>query len=1085
MITAWVLWVLALALTGAAAAERGGSLRGALEALQRRQRGRAPPMAPDYDLYEVLPPNGYIPDTDYTMENEDLEGDPETNYILKLLEENDRPMEGYEYKLVKKKSNHLGPVEINRKESAFRERSHHSDNDRLRDLFTDRNEVENPKEAQQDRAENDAEYALLLGQLWSKYKNNKQHNTEGAPQGVVKLYKEKIVKKRYPDNWGPIAFKKKRSPDAENERSSITNFDDSKVLPGPVDLNNFNLYDQPDDDNDDLREEYAIAFQPLDDDSLSDLADDDQYRYDVIEKRFPVTKRSSGPYDWGKPKTKKRFAQDQDKREVSKRFRSSSGTDPKIIKDLSKLFGDSEPEFIKNPVKRSSDQQGNSYESKPPQLAMATHNHTNERFNISTSPDDTSHEHHHNLHHPGISGKEVEHVHDHDHSGTEKPITIKKKSIDWSTYFGIDKRKKKSVSFNDFNENKLRKQYFDTFNKEIIYPLNSFRKHSNVKRNYVQRPENEETEIQIDNARAIAVRDGDKRNTAQERESKLDNIDRKLRNMEGMIVDEALHYSNAGEELDTKEEQEMKEKLLSRLAAAYSLEKMRKALREFKQSLQIQKPDTTMGPSSGPMEEAKEKRVAVKKEKVDINNNEIPLFNKGDDKEDDFEEEQGAGHYLNGKIENQFSEGYMGGSGRHRTPVVATGSATGACPVLAKIVQRCRGVDLLAGDRGQLFLPLCSLHQICYLCGEAPPTTCDLVFLSEADTSCEGDTGCQRAARSALMALRELHDSLADELDGECEASPCLPATLKLNIGWQRALQRFTKEMTEIRETDVNDKGFDNPAATEDDGSNLRPDLVISVQPRQNESRAELPVSTLDWRSTPRGQFIPVHGLDFLIGVSTLQIQQTVELDDLISRVDSENRYIVRVPNGESLYLASEVSSQTQRCLCGSGRAFVMHLHDNTRQEALQMQRRLAAASCCFPCRLQFAPRICLQEMKVITPPGDYIGRVQQQCTWVVPFYLVRDANDQVIFAVEGPAVMKRSALMLSEFKIMTGDSLREVGKIAHGWDRELVSFTTTLSIPHNAVQPRHKALLLAASFLLEYTYFERAKSSCLRCNCL
>lgn len=74
--------------------------------------------------------------------------------------------------------------------------------------------------------------------------------------------------------------------------------------------------------------------------------------------------------------------------------------------------------------------------------------------------------------------------------------------------------------------------------------------------------------------------------------------------------------------------------------------------------------------------------------------------------------------------------------------------------------------------------------------GEAPPTTCDLVFLSEADTSCEGDMGCQRAARSALMALRELHDNLADELDGECEASPCLPATLKLNLGWQRALQR-------------------------------------------------------------------------------------------------------------------------------------------------------------------------------------------------------------------------------------------------------------------------------------------------------
>ncbi|KAI8438879.1 hypothetical protein MSG28_011216 [Choristoneura fumiferana] len=243
--------------------------------------------------------------------------------------------------------------------------------------------------------------------------------------------------------------------------------------------------------------------------------------------------------------------------------------------------------------------------------------------------------------------------------------------------------------------------------------------------------------------------------------------------------------------------------------------------------------------------------------------------------------------------------------------------------------------------------------------------------------------------------------------------------------------------MAKINVTDLSAGGFDNPAATED------------------SSRAELPVSTVDWRSNPRGQFIPMHGLDFLIGVSSLQIQQTVELDDLISKIDSENRYIVRVPNGESLYLANEVSNQTQRCLCGTGRAFVMHLHDTTRQEALQLQRRLAAASCCFPCRLQ------------------------QQCTWMVPFYLVRDANDQVLFAIEGPAVMKRSALMLSEFKIMTGDSLREVGKIAHGWDRDLVSFTTTLTIPNTAVQPRHKALLLAASFLMHNFTMVPSSGSC------
>ncbi|CAH2050798.1 unnamed protein product, partial [Iphiclides podalirius] len=273
-------------------------------------------------------------------------------------------------------------------------------------------------------------------------------------------------------------------------------------------------------------------------------------------------------------------------------------------------------------------------------------------------------------------------------------------------------------------------------------------------------------------------------------------------------------------------------------------------------------------------------------------------------------------------------------------------------------------------------------------------------------------------------------------------------------------------------------EGIDNHAATEDNGTSLRPDLVISVQPQQHENgRAELPVSTVDWQSRSRGQFIPRHGLDFLIGTSTLLIQQTVELNDLTSKIDSENRYTVKVPNGETLYFASEVSTPSQRCLCGTGRSFVMHLHDNTRQEALLLSRRLAGASCLFPCRLQ--------EMKVITPPGNYVGRVHQQWTWMVPFYLVRDANDEVLFVIEGPASLKRSALILSEFKIMSGDSLREMGKISHGWDRELVNFATTLKFPDTAVQPKHKALLLAATFLMEYTYFERAKSSCWRFNCL
>ncbi|XP_038208398.1 uncharacterized protein LOC119829767 [Zerene cesonia] len=797
----WI-WAVAACFLATSAADRGGSLRGALEALQRRQRGRihnqGPVIPQDYDaLYEFVPPQAYA-EPDYAVDVEDMDDEPSPQYVVKLLENNEVPPDAYEYKIIKKKNSM--PRSTNKKESAFRERSQHADNDRLRDLFMERNEPQEKEEMIVDRPENDAEYAVLLGQLWTKYKNNKanSNHVDNAPQGVVKLYKEKIVKKRYPNNWGPIAFKRKRSSDFETELPVASELDEGKSLDGNQDTDNanYNAYDVSDDDKDDIREEYAIAFQPLDDDSLSDFADEDQFAYENIEKRFPVSKRSSS----GAASTnmqKKRFALNNNNN--AKAFRSGAGTDPKILQDLSKIFGNSDYEVIKNPVKRSSDHEEASHEIKPPRVA---HNNNTQEHSNASLLEDVSHEHH--GHPPGVSGKEIEHdisqhdhshdnshdhghdhshdhshVHSHDHEA-EKTKVVRKKSIDWSDYFGIDKRFKKSVPpGNNLNEDRLKKLYFDTFNKEVVYPLNNMRKSSYMKRSYDQPKLNNKANI------ALKLR-GEKRTAGIDTETKLDNFDKKLKNMEGLIVDEALHYSNRGEELDSKEEQEMKEKLLSRLAAAYSLEKMRKALKEFKQSLQVQR--TTPSSQSTPEADAKDKRVAVKKEKINMSN-EIPTEHQRDNSED-FEDEQGAGHYINGKLEEQLSEGYMGGSGRHRSPVISTVSSAGACPVLAKIVQRCRGVDLLAGDRGQLFLPLCSLHQICYLCGEAPPTTCDLVFLSEADSTCEGDMSCQRAARSALMALRELHDNLADELDGECEASPCLPATLKLNLGWQRALQR-------------------------------------------------------------------------------------------------------------------------------------------------------------------------------------------------------------------------------------------------------------------------------------------------------
>lgn len=77
----------------------------------------------------------------------------------------------------------------------------------------------------------------------------------------------------------------------------------------------------------------------------------------------------------------------------------------------------------------------------------------------------------------------------------------------------------------------------------------------------------------------------------------------------------------------------------------------------------------------------------------------------------------------------------------------------------------------------------------------------------------------------------------------------------------------------------------------------------------------------------------------------------------VLTNIESENRYTVKVPRGETLYYATENSTSFQRTCFGSSRAFNMRLYDQTQQEALHFKRRLACGSFGFCCYLQVRQR--------------------------------------------------------------------------------------------------------------------------------
>lgn len=132
-----------------------------------------------------------------------------------------------------------------------------------------------------------------------------------------------------------------------------------------------------------------------------------------------------------------------------------------------------------------------------------------------------------------------------------------------------------------------------------------------------------------------------------------------------------------------------------------------------------------------------------------------------------------------------------------------------------------------------------------------------------------------------------------------------------------------------------------------------------------NVARIPIPVSTIEGGGGPGriSSYIPESGLDFIRGIPSLHIYQTLELNDSLTALSSENRFSVRTPFNDTIYVATESS---ERPYLGAARPFRMHILDKTNQEAVVINRKMGLGLLCCT----FVP----QSVEIWLPPGNLIG---------------------------------------------------------------------------------------------------------------
>jgi uncharacterized protein YxjI len=198
--------------------------------------------------------------------------------------------------------------------------------------------------------------------------------------------------------------------------------------------------------------------------------------------------------------------------------------------------------------------------------------------------------------------------------------------------------------------------------------------------------------------------------------------------------------------------------------------------------------------------------------------------------------------------------------------------------------------------------------------------------------------------------------------------------------------------------------------------------------------------------------------LPVLAHAPALVIRQQKELLEVFTDFETKNRYVVQLPDGQTALYAAETGGGAMAFLTRSflkaKRPFTMRLVDAYGNLALQLER---------PWTWFFS------ELHVTDGHGQRLGMIDQRFAFFARRFVILDPNNRELAQLHGPFFRPWT------FRVMQGD--HEVGRITKQWSgllREAFTDADTFGVELGpSMDPRLRALVLAATFLIDFLYFE------------
>ncbi|KAL3887321.1 hypothetical protein ACJMK2_027263 [Sinanodonta woodiana] len=230
--------------------------------------------------------------------------------------------------------------------------------------------------------------------------------------------------------------------------------------------------------------------------------------------------------------------------------------------------------------------------------------------------------------------------------------------------------------------------------------------------------------------------------------------------------------------------------------------------------------------------------------------------------------------------------------------------------------------------------------------------------------------------------------------------------------------------------------------------------------------------SEMQMMSPPQGIMVPQGlpgSLSYLASLNEVVIHQHLDLLEVAIGWERNNKYKICNSNDQQFMYAKEDTDCLTRQCCGNMRPFTLNITDNMNQHIFQLHRPYRCVGSCLWC-------CCLQEMDIQSPPGISIGSVKQIWTCWSPKYQVSDAQGNPVFMINGECCYCACCTDII-FQVSDATSGVEVGRIIKHWGgcREIFGGVNDFRVQFPVeMDLQKKALLLTATFLIDFVYFER-----------